>query len=48
VATLFNEIAEAGQYYKIRLDANNFASGMYFYNLESGQKKDLKKMLLLK
>ncbi|MEK9135712.1 MAG: T9SS type A sorting domain-containing protein, partial [Bacteroidota bacterium] len=48
VATLFNEIAEAGQYYKVRLDANNLASGVYFYKLESGQKKDLKKMLLLK
>jgi hypothetical protein len=48
VATLFDDIAEAGEYYKVRLNASNLASGAYFYRLESGKKSDLKRMLLLK
>jgi hypothetical protein len=48
VATLFNGMAEAGKYYSVKLDATSLASGMYFYKLESGQKTDMKKMLLLK
>jgi hypothetical protein len=48
VGTLFNGMAEAGRYYNVKLDASNLPSGMYFYKLESGQKNDLKKMLLLK
>lgn len=48
VATLFDGIAEAGQYYRIRLNAADLASGMYLYRLQSGTRNDLKKMLLLK
>ena len=48
VATLFNDVAEAGQYYRVKLDAATIASGIYFYTLESGQRKDIRKMLLLK
>jgi hypothetical protein len=48
VATLFSDVAEAGQYYKVRLNAANFASGMYIYRLQSGTRVDVKKMLLLK
>jgi hypothetical protein len=48
VATLFNDVAEAGYYYKVNLDASSLGSGMYFYTLQSGQQKDIKKMLLLK
>ena len=48
VATLFDDIAEAGRYYKIRLSGQNLASGMYIYRLQSGTKIDVKKMLLLK
>jgi hypothetical protein len=48
VSTLFKDIAEAGRYYRVKLDASNFASGMYFYMLESGQRIEMKKMLLLK
>lgn len=48
MATLFNQIAEAGQYYNAKLDASRFASGMHFYKLKSGQKSSLKKMLLMK
>jgi hypothetical protein len=48
VATLFDGLAEAGQYYRVRLDGSRLASGVYFYRLESQGKSDLKKMVLLK
>lgn len=48
VATLFDGLAEAGQYYRVRLDGSRLASGVYFYRLESQNKSDLKKMVLLK
>ncbi len=48
VATLFDGQAEAGQYYRVKLDGSSLASGIYFYRLESGSKSDLKKMMLLK
>ncbi|MEW6510859.1 MAG: T9SS type A sorting domain-containing protein [Bacteroidota bacterium] len=48
VATLFDGMAEAGQYYKVRVDGSRLASGVYFFRLESFAKSDLKKMVLLK
>jgi hypothetical protein len=48
VATLFDDVAEAGQYYNVRLNGVNLASGTYIYRLQSGNRTDLKKMLLLK
>ena len=48
VATLFDDVAEAGQYYRVRLDGSSLATGVYFYRLESSKKSDLKKMMLLK
>ena len=48
VATLFDGIAEAGQYYKIRLNGTSLASGMYIYRLQSGTRTDVKKMILMK
>ena len=48
VATLFDDIAEAGQYYRVRLNASGLATGLYFYKLESNRKSNLKKMLLVK
>jgi photosystem II stability/assembly factor-like uncharacterized protein len=51
VATLFDEVAEAGRYYKVRFDASQhvgMASGVYIYRLQSGKRSDLKKLLLLK
>ncbi|MBX2991735.1 MAG: T9SS type A sorting domain-containing protein [Bacteroidetes bacterium] len=48
VATLFDGIAEAGQYNRIQFNASGMASGVYFYRLVSGQKSDLKKLMLLK
>jgi hypothetical protein len=48
VATLFDDVAQAGQYHTVKLNGVNLASGVYFYKLDSGSKSDLKKMLLLK
>ena len=48
MTTLFSQVAQAGQYYTVKLDASRFSSGIYFYKLESGQKNDMKRMLLLK
>jgi hypothetical protein len=48
IGTLYNDVAEAGRYYKARLDGANLASGLYFYKLESGKQSSLHKMLLVK
>jgi hypothetical protein len=48
IVRLFDDVAEAGKYYKVRFDAERIVSGVYFYRLHSGKKSDLKKLLLLK
>jgi hypothetical protein len=48
VATLFDAVAEAGRYYKVKLNASNLASGVYFYRLQANDKSHLRKMLLVK
>jgi hypothetical protein len=48
VKTLFNENAEPGRFYNLRVDGANIASGVYFYRLQSGAKLDTRKMVLLK
>jgi hypothetical protein len=48
VATLFDEVAEAGRYYAVRFDAAGLSSGMYFYKLQSGARSEMKKLLLMK
>ncbi|MBI5472313.1 MAG: T9SS type A sorting domain-containing protein [Ignavibacteriae bacterium] len=48
VATLFDDMAEAGYTYKVQFRASTLASGTYFYKLQSGKKSELKKLLLLK
>ena len=47
VATLVNEQLMPGTY-SFRWDAVNYASGIYFYALESGDFKSIKKMVLIK
>ncbi len=42
-----NEYKNAGRY-NINFDGSNFASGIYFYSLEAGTFKDIKKMILVK
>lgn len=55
VATLFDDVAQAGQQYHVSFDArlsggqaSGLASGVYLYKLESRTRYDIKKFLLLK
>ncbi len=48
VATLINENLHAGTMHSVHFNAANLSSGVYFYCLESGQQKQIKKLLLLK
>ncbi|MCK9408914.1 MAG: T9SS type A sorting domain-containing protein, partial [Bacteroidetes bacterium] len=47
VATLVNEVKEAGSY-SSQFDGTKLSSGIYFARLQSGDKVQLKKMILLK
>ncbi|MFA6470066.1 MAG: LamG-like jellyroll fold domain-containing protein [Bacteroidota bacterium] len=47
VATLVNEVKEAGSY-SATFDASQLSSGIYFARLQSGDKVQLKKMVLMK
>ncbi|MBL8007391.1 MAG: T9SS type A sorting domain-containing protein [Ignavibacteria bacterium] len=46
-ATLVNEILSPGKY-TVKFNGNNLASGVYFYRMESGDFKDIKRMVLVK
>ena len=47
VSTMLNEVRTAGNY-SIRFDAKNLPSGIYFYELMTGNFRDVRKMILLK
>ncbi len=47
LAVLVNESLKPGSY-EVKFDATNFASGLYFYTLESGSFRETKKMVLIK
>ncbi len=47
VAELVNRNQQAG-YYRVQINAQHFASGVYFYKLVSGKFVQMRKMLLLK
>ncbi|MCY7361493.1 MAG: T9SS type A sorting domain-containing protein [Ignavibacteria bacterium] len=47
VANLVSEIQSAGSH-DVVFNGNNFASGVYFYRLESGDFKDIRRMVLIK
>jgi hypothetical protein len=47
VLTLVNTEMKAGEY-SVDFNASNFASGVYFYKLQAGDKSIVKKMMLLK
>lgn len=47
IAVLVNEVTKAGNH-EINFNASRFASGVYFYRLESGKYISIKKMMLLK
>ncbi|MBT8381761.1 MAG: T9SS type A sorting domain-containing protein, partial [Ignavibacteria bacterium] len=48
VANLFSGIADGGKVYEAVFSAENFSSGIYFYILETKNKVENRKMLLLK
>ena len=47
VKTLVNEFKDAG-YYTVEFNGSNFASGIYYYKLETSNFTATKKMILLK
>lgn len=47
VKTLLSQQLNAGEY-EVEFDAKNFASGMYYYRLQSGDNVSVKKMTLVK
>ena len=48
VATLVNENLKAGVHHQRMLDASKLSSGVYYYALQSGGKREIKKMLMVK
>ncbi len=42
-----NELKPAGVY-DIEFNASNLASGAYFYRIEAGEFRDIKRMILIK
>jgi hypothetical protein len=48
IATVFDEVAEAGKIYQARFNASRLTSGVYMSVLESGGKRLFRKMLLVK
>lgn len=47
VATIANDYEQAG-YYEVTFDGTNYASGVYLYEIQSGEFTDTKKMIILK
>ena len=48
IATIFDGKAEAGRSYRVKFEGYRFGAGVYFYRLQSGDRSDLKKFMLLK
>lgn len=48
IATLFNDKGVAGKIYQIDFDASNLPSGTYYFKLESGSYRTIKKSILVK
>ncbi len=48
VATLYNGIAHAGEFYSVLFNAEHFSSGVFFCVLESRHSRMVREMLLLK
>lgn len=47
IATLIDDVLDQG-YHRVLFDARSFASGIYFYTLESGSRVSARKMVLIK
>ena len=48
IAELFNQITEPGGIYEVNFDGSELASGVYYSVLRSGEKVEIKKMMLMK
>jgi hypothetical protein len=48
VARLFEGYAEVGRYYRVKLDASNLESGVYFYRVTTESHSEIGKMILIK
>ncbi|MBI5474592.1 MAG: T9SS type A sorting domain-containing protein [Ignavibacteriae bacterium] len=48
VATLFDNVVEAGYYQTVKVDGAHLASGMYLYRLQTGNYVGVKKLVLTK
>ena len=48
VATLYNNEAEAGKYHQVQFNGSGFSSGIYIARLQSGDKMQMMKMILVK
>jgi hypothetical protein len=48
VATLFDGVAEAGHDHRVRFDAADLASGVYYYILRSGEQSAIRKLIVMK
>jgi hypothetical protein len=48
VATLFNDVASAGEYHQAIFDASRLASGIYFARIEFAGQQMTKKMMMIK
>jgi hypothetical protein len=48
LTVLFDGVAQAGTKYQLQFDASRLPSGVYFYRLESGQTRVMKRMLVVK
>jgi hypothetical protein len=48
ILTVFDEVVEAGRYYTVQFNGQGLPSGIYFYRLQSANKSDMKKLILIK
>jgi hypothetical protein len=48
VSTLFNGNAAAGQVYNVTFNGDNLASGIYYYKLQTNEKNEVRKMILMR
>ena len=48
VAALFSGMAQAGRYYEVQFDGSKLASGVYYYALQAGNQRVVKRMVLMK
>jgi hypothetical protein len=48
VATLFDDVAKAGEYHRAVFDGSRFSSGVYFYRIQAGNLITTRRLVLLK